>query len=83
MRIASLGKSKSPEHIQNMMKNRENVILGTKLALSKPIVQKDLEGNIIKEWSSVTEAKKEFKGDIYACCNGRQQTAGGFYWGYL
>jgi len=46
------------------------------------IIQYDLEGNFIKEWNSITLAKLEFKGDIQACCIGKQKTAGGFIWKY-
>jgi group I intron endonuclease len=81
MRQASIGKTKSNQHKINMMLNRNNVIKGIKLANSKPINQYDLEGNFIKEWESIIEAKKYIgKGDIYSCCNNRQKTAGGFIW---
>jgi hypothetical protein len=50
--------------------------------ISKPILQYDLEGNFIKEWPSTTEAKKHHKGDIGACCLGKQKTAGGYIWKY-
>jgi len=80
MSILSKGKSKSNEHILNMMKNRQPVIDGVKLANSKPIIQYDLNMNQIKEWNSVTEAKQHFKGDIGACCRGRQITACNYIW---
>lgn len=47
---------------------------------SKPINQYNLEGNFIKEWISAKEARKYFKGDIVACIQGRQKTAGGYIW---
>ena len=50
--------------------------------ISKPILQYDLEGNFIKECSSITEANKHHKGDIQACCRGKQKTAGGYIWKY-
>jgi len=80
MSISSKNKPKSKDHINNMMNNRTSVIEGVKLANSKPILQYDLEDNLIKEWSSITEAKKIIKGDINACCNNKQKTAGGFKW---
>lgn len=43
-------------------------------------MQYDLEDNFIKEWSSLKEAKINFKGDIGACCREKQNTAGGFKW---
>jgi len=78
---ALTGKSKSKEHINNMMKNRLGVIEATIKALSKPIIQKDLEGNFIKEWPSTKSAKEWLgKGDITGCLLGKQKTAGGFIW---
>jgi group I intron endonuclease len=44
------------------------------------VLQYDLEGNFIKEWNSIVEAKKEFKGDISACVRGRQKTSCGYIW---
>lgn len=46
------------------------------------IVQYDLQGNFIKEWSSIKEANEKIKGDIHACCKEKQKTAGGFKWKY-
>lgn len=58
-----------------------------KKRVSKPIkvIQYDLEGNFIKEFSSIKEAEKETKANntgIINCCKGRQKTAGGFIWRY-
>jgi hypothetical protein len=47
-----------------------------------PINQYDLELNFIKLWPSVTEARNSIKGDISACCRGKQKTAGGFIFSY-
>jgi hypothetical protein len=50
---------------------------------SKKIIQFDIEYNFIKEWDSITEAKKSLgKGDIQSCVLGKQKTAGGFIWRY-
>ena len=80
MSISSKGKPKSKEHILNMMKNRQSVIDGVKLANSKPVIQYDLNMNQIKEWNSVAEVKQHFKGDIGVCCRGKQQTACNYIW---
>jgi len=80
MSKSHLGKKKSPQHVLNMMMNRKNVIEGVKLSNSKPIIQKDLNGNFIKEWFSISEAKKIFGGSIGSCCNGKLKTSGGFKW---
>jgi hypothetical protein len=50
---------------------------------NKIVMQYDLEGNIIKEYESQNLASRETKiqqGDISACCNGKQKTAGGYVW---
>ena len=47
---------------------------------TKPVIQYDLQGNFIKEWSSLNEARKCIQGDIQACCSGKQKTAGGYIW---
>lgn len=49
------------------------------------IYQKDGNGNIIKEWNSITEAANYFQvkhQNIQACCSGRQKTCRGFIWEY-
>ncbi len=51
----------------------------------KPILQYDLEGNFIKEWSSQSVAIRYLKissQNINNCCKGRSKTAGGFKWEY-
>jgi len=50
--------------------------------LSKPILQLDLEGNVIKEWKSITEASKNgYKlSKLSRCCNGKQETHFGYKW---
>lgn len=51
--------------------------------VSKPILQYDLEGNFIKEWSSSTQVKKELgfsNTNIGSCCQGKLKKAYGFIW---
>lgn len=48
----------------------------------KPIIQYDLQGNFIKEWSGIVEAEKFINGDIGACCRGKQKTSGGYIFKY-
>lgn len=47
---------------------------------TKSVLQYDLQMNFIKEWPSLTEAKKHINGDIQACCSGKQKTAGKYIW---
>lgn len=53
----------------------------------KPILQLDKNNNIIKEFSSISEAcefinKPNRQGDITSACQGKQKTAFGFIWRY-
>lgn len=49
-----------------------------------PILQYDLNGNFIKEWSGMREAKRVLgiKGNITQCCKGKRKTASGYIWKY-
>ena len=73
-----LGKTHSEETKKKMSEHRK---LHYKNSHKKtPILQYDLEGNFIKEWDSIVEAKKYFRGDIAACVIGKQKTAANFIW---
>lgn len=48
----------------------------------KIIEQLDLQGNLIKEWESITLATKEVGGYIQGVLSNRQKSAGGFKWRY-
>lgn len=50
-------------------------------ALSKPILQFDLQGNFIKEWPSIKEASKYFKG-IADNLQGSTKKANNYIWKY-
>lgn len=52
---------------------------------TKPILQIDSCGNIIKEWSSNREVCRVLgynTGSLSMCCNGKRKTAYGFFWKY-
>jgi len=62
--------------IKNMGKNNKK---------SKPVLQYDINGNLIKEWDSAGIAAKLLKisvGNIWMCCNGKYKTSYGFIWKY-
>lgn len=50
--------------------------------LKKPIKQFDKNFNLVKEWSSIKEAKQEIGGNIDTCLKGEYKTSSGFYWKY-
>ena len=52
---------------------------------SKPILQLDLDGNIVNEYPSIHEAERQtgFKNqNICNCLKGKRKTCGGFIWKY-
>lgn len=54
-------------------------------AISKQVVQLDLEGNIINKFSSASEAERYIGGKgnhIGCCCLGKRKTAYGYKWRY-
>lgn len=56
-----------------------------KHGLCVAVIQKSKEGNIIRQWNSFIEIKKELKyptSNISACCQGKQKSAYGFIWEY-
>ena len=62
-----------------------NINYGTRTEkCSKPVLQYDLNGNLIKEWKSINECGRNGfnQGDICKCCNGKLKTAKGFIWKY-
>lgn len=66
------GKPKSEEHIAKLRDCHKI-----------PVVQMDLDGNVIREWDSQLDAKKELGiTHITDVCKGRSKTAGGFRWKY-
>lgn len=62
------------------VKNRKEIE-----AHKKPVFQLDKNENILKAWSSITEASRELNikdSHISACCKGKRITCGGFKWRY-
>lgn len=83
------GKIRSQKVKEKLSLIRQNISQNTKdkisKSLMKSIIQYDLEGNFIKEWSSATEVKNVLRisnSDISSACKGRIKTAGKFIWKY-
>lgn len=71
---------KQAENISNSLKGRK---ITWDRKRNKTIIQYDLDGNIIKEYESQSQASRETninQSDISSCCTGKQKTAGGFAW---
>jgi hypothetical protein len=50
---------------------------------NRTIIQYDLNGNLIKEYESQSQASRETnisQGDISSCCRNKQKTAGNYIW---
>lgn len=90
----NLGKNHSEETKQKMSKPKSSTVNMKKsietihriaIAHYKPIIQYDLNNNLIREWSSVKEAAKSLKkgnGGISSVLIGVQKTAYGYIWKY-
>lgn len=53
--------------------------------ISKPVCQLDQFGNVINQFPSMAEAERQTgitQSSISEVCNGRQKTAGGYFWRY-
>ena len=82
---ANRGKPKPKGFGEWVKNNRDHKIIGEKN--SKPILQYSLDGILIKEHKSITNALLELGKKVSNCCitsclKGRQQTAFGFKWKY-
>jgi len=77
------GKLFTEEHKHKIKQTRGFLKTRKSTWLNTPVLQYDLNGNFIKEWSSQNEATKSLNknGDgIGACCRGKQKSAYGFIW---
>ena len=78
-------KMSKPKSSTINMKHSEEIIHRIAIAHYKPIIQYDLNNNLIKEWPSVKEAAKSLKkrnGGISSVLTGVQKTAYGYQWKY-
>jgi len=86
----NMSKPKSQETIEKFKNKIVSIDTKNKMSLAalgrsnhpkKPILQYNLQGNFIKEWESITEAKK-ITGitSIGDCVRGKQKKAGNFIW---
>lgn len=70
--------------ISNSNKNR-SLSREHKLKLSKPIYQFNLNGELLREWESITKASKELEINyvgISMCCRNKRKKSGGYKWSF-
>lgn len=84
---SSKGKVKSKEHCTNISKSKSGAIVPIQVRIkkSKPVLQYDIQMNLIAEYYSCREATRQtgvHNGDLIACCKGKYKQAGGFIWRY-
>ena len=83
--IANKGKHLSEEtkkKISNAKKGKHRSE-ETKKKLSKIVLQFTLDGEFVREWCSINEAKSKLGiKNISDCCQGKRKSAGGFLWKY-
>lgn len=60
----------------------KDVIMKGAIKRRKPILQYDINGNFIKEYSGATKVNNYEEANIIACCKGRLNSAYGFVWRY-
>lgn len=76
------------EGVEKRSKNQEwleNHARAMKEYKGKPVLQIDLNGNVIKEWTNMHDAERELgidSSNIYKCCQGKRKSVGGYIWKY-
>jgi group I intron endonuclease len=85
----SLWRFKTKDNFPKKLKLPESYL--NKINKLFPIIQKDLQGNLIKEYKNNEEVielflkplnKQKSSSSIHACCKGKQKKAYGYFWEY-
>ncbi len=78
----NFGKRWTPEQIAVRQAHREYAT-GGDAPTARPILQKDLNGNLVKRWGSISEATKEYcRTSVKDCLRGKYKQHCGFIWEY-
>lgn len=79
------GRKHSEESLNKMRESHKGQHMGIEHFNSKKVCQYDLQGNLIKIWDCINDARRELSIDsngISNCCRGIQKKAAGFIWRY-
>jgi group I intron endonuclease len=85
IRAKNIGRAHSQEEKAKRRKSLKGKQAGILHSNIKPVLQFDKNGNFIREWQYINQARDCLGIDpstIVRCCKGRQQTAGGYIWKY-
>lgn len=80
------GKHHTEESKKKMSENKKGKRFGADSPISKKVVQYDLDGNLIKIWSCISDAERELNiFNIVSCCQRKPnyKTVGGYIWRYF
>jgi hypothetical protein len=81
--VHHVNENPSDNRIENLMLVSKDEHMKTHKA--KPVLQCDMQGNVINEWPSLQELNRIFgysQGLISLCCNNKREKAYGFTWRY-
>lgn len=79
------GRKFTPDHNLKISISKQNHPSYQNRKSNKPIYQKDIEGNIIKEWNTIKEASGVLKlSEMYIiqCCKGKREQYKNYKWEY-
>jgi hypothetical protein len=72
------------DNIKHAIENKLLIIDKSNIHEKRKVTQLDLNGNIIKQYNSITEAERDTGiSHISGVCRGKRKTAGGFKWKYI
>ena len=72
-------------HSEDTKRKMSEAHKGKIYANTKPILQFSKSGELIAEYSSLTEASRQtgfYQSNIYNCCKGERKSTGGYIWKY-
>ena len=75
----------SKESREKISRSLKGTRMGINNAVSKRVVQYDMQGNFIKVWDSIADAERELniaRGNIAKCCKGKWKTIADYIWRY-